>query len=209
MSTLTLETSLSTATVGDRIEAVDLTLRFRNGSGKPVTVYPGCAQFAEVGGWGSPLFGLRLVHGQTRVRPVNLRTYYGPPGMPPGKSYFDQAAITLAPAKTHDVHVQACFIPRSKLPLGATDPKRLDPERMDGLDARTEDAVGVIALGRACATVEAELETRVDFLRPGLVLFVPERGRYELQLSYAQEPWLAFQPKETHGLDSKTVLTIE
>jgi hypothetical protein len=208
METLTLELKLSTGRL-DHLQDLQLSLRFRNRSKEAQTIYPGCAQNVEVGGWGSPLWHMRLVRGESAVVPANLRLYYGPPGMPPNAEYFTRAREQLAPGKDTAQTIHACYLPRSSLPLRATDPALLDPDGMDALAPSAKDAIGVLVLQRSCDELKKALKTRTDALRPGLAFFVGERGRYTFEVRYAQEAWMAFQPESTLQLEASAELQVD
>ena len=60
----------------------------------------------------------------------------------------------------------------------------------------------------AIAALQAEMKQRQDFLRPGIVVFVPGAGEYPMTIGYKQEPWMYFQPPAALHLEAAPVTLI-
>lgn len=171
---------------------VVLTLTLVNTGTAPLEVFPRAAELAAKSGWVGPFWSIDLLRDGAVQRDAvrEVRCWYGPPGQPPDRSHWDNAKVVLQPGGSIGHALKACFVPRDMLGADHLDSNTLDPEGHDGIAKRGLDLVGshVLALERPCDELAAEKSKRTDFLRPGVNVFISGKGRFELQLGYAQGP---------------------
>jgi hypothetical protein len=170
---------------------VRLLVTFENAGAEAVVLYPGAARWSAEAGWDSPAWAL-VAEGSPPRSLIQLRTYHGPPGMPPTADYLTPHRQKLAPGRRHEVVLGGCWLPAACLSTDSLSRTSLDPEGMDGYTPPPA-GTGVLALGTNRAALEAERAQRPDFLRPGLLLFVPP-GPLRLRLRYQQRPWREGEP---------------
>jgi hypothetical protein len=205
-------------TVWPSATAKDIAFRMRltNRSDRKLELYPDAAKLSQEGGWTGPIWQVVIRGaGSTREAPVkHIRTYYGPPGMPPAASYFKSFRKKIKQRETIEARLQACFLPNAMLRPEHLAAAKLDPDGADGIrntdrpppelppqlknDPRVIEALkpleerislasaSVLVFGKSCADLDRERATRADFLRPGIVAFLPGAGAYEVEVSYAQ-----------------------
>jgi hypothetical protein len=196
--TLTLTLSTSTDRLTDRgwTELV-LAIDMRNASAGPIDIYPDIAPLSPASGWGSPIWFLELVAAGRTCRLRELHTWYGPPGMPPADSVFQQRRRALGPGESHRHEIVACYIPRDELPGAACSREALDPQGMDAISDAELAAPAILAIKSASFLTKQPPD---QMLRPGQLAFLPDRGPLQLSVRYHQEPWFAFKTK--HVLDA-------
>ncbi len=176
----------------DAIVDVRWALTLENVGAAPITVHPKAALLA-VGGWGGPSWFIEenaAPSHRAALRPIEIRSWYGPPGIPPTASYFQPSRVTLAPGDRVASSLDGCWVPRSRIPDASLTSNVLDPDGMDG--SRTLADVGsssVLVFGQGREHVEEQMRKRVDFLRPSQALFLPGAGRYTFTVSYVQGTW--------------------
>lgn len=199
MNPLELQLSVSSDQIPDRgWTDVQFSLELRNISTKPVDVYPAMAQFMPASGWYSPAWDVLLEASPAPPKLRELRTYYGPPGMPPSQATFEQKRETLDPGAAWRGQVMMCFMPRADVPDSELTRAVVDPQGMDGIsDDELQQSVLV-------------LHANADLLRkraPGqllrgqfasLVAFVPSHGALDIFVRYRQDKWSGFfAPKQS------------
>jgi hypothetical protein len=174
-------------------------LELRNISTTPVDVYPAIAQFTPASGWYSPAWDILLEAPPLTPKIRELRTYYGPPGMPPNKSVFEQQRQTLTPAEVWRAQVAMCFIPRNELPDAECTRAILDPQGMDGI---TDDELRQSVLVLHATAGDLRKRPAGQLLRGGqftsYLAFVPSRGTLDIFVRYRQDTWHGFfEPKQS------------
>ncbi|MBN1208072.1 MAG: hypothetical protein JXB05_24625 [Myxococcaceae bacterium] len=191
----------------DELAEVKLQLHFRNEGDEPAELYPGLAQPEARSGWGGPRWTVAVEAAgfpQERVRLVELRTWYGPPGMPPAASFFAPFSREVKPGATLTHELTACWIPRARLPAESVHPAVLDPEEMDGLGGWPHlGRSAILVLGQTREAMQAAMAKSQDFLRGNVVLFLPPRGLFQVTLGYRHEPWMGFAPRQSWGLTAR------
>ncbi len=187
-----------------RMSDIALRLRFSNSSIHPVQVYPAAAMMDSVAGWSSPQWHIRVKTPGT-VNQRELRSWYGPPNEPPAENYYSTKLFNL-PAGGHvDTTLKACWIPNRLLKPENLTRKTLDPSSMDNINFATENA-SLILLNEDCASVrKRQIASPLDFLRPGIVLFIPSADILEFSVGYSQKKWVSFSPLSEFSVMSNTV----
>ncbi|MDB4972213.1 MAG: hypothetical protein JWN48_554 [Myxococcaceae bacterium] len=203
-----MKLAISRPKLGGAIVDIELALRICNESRTPITIYPAGAQL-EVAGWGGPLWQLRLQRGAEQSSPKELRLWYGPPGMPPIKSYYERFAMVLQPQTCLEHRLTACWLPHQHLPPNATAPETLDPAHMDGVTDAHGSAASVLVLQTSSDKLRQRMRERPDFLRPSMLFFVPQPGTYALRVQYAQRPSMGFEPERALQVEGQAELIVE
>ncbi|TGK36077.1 hypothetical protein EHQ12_08395 [Leptospira gomenensis] len=134
-----------------------------------------------------------------------MRGYYGPPGQPPNRTFYEKNMILLSPDESYRKTFTACWIPRSAIAPTAVSPNNLDPEGMDSVDPALFRRASFLILGKGSEQVLQEMDSREDFLRPNPLLVFPKSGEYELSASYLQFQWVEFRPKRTFSCKSRSI----
>ncbi len=171
------------------MEDVSLRLSLKNDGLFAQTVFCGNALYHVAAGWVGPWWDVAFrqdgVERPERFR--ELRTYYGPPGMPPSDDAFTPMILRSGEVRTHTLF--ACWIPASQLSPSQLTYEALDPEGMDGVRALSLEQLrgaGVLLFSRTLLSVEQARQAGRDVLRPGTVLFVPTEGAWSLQIGYRE-----------------------
>ncbi len=167
-----------------------VTLSLENRGSAPLAVFPGAAQLRARAGWVGPFWELSIrMNGTEQPTWIReLRTYYGPPAEPPASRYWESAKVMLQPGARQETTLRACWIPRSLLRPEHLSRTALDPDGQDRLEDSKVPLTGsnVLVLERTCREVSSEMQKRADFLRPGVVVFLPGPGPLELCFGYSQ-----------------------
>ncbi|WP_241547815.1 hypothetical protein [Leptospira stimsonii] len=182
-------------------EIVDLEfrIRFENRGEEPIEIYPKIATFPQTIGWGGPHFRVEMDDAKTQ----ELRSYYGPPAQPPTRNYYERNRSDLLPGEILERAVSACWIPNSKIPKRSLSKKLLDPEGYDAIDETLFEKSSVLVLNRNRKEILSTMKEREDFLRPNHLILLPRSGEYKFFLSYYQNSWVDFKPKQILNLRSE------
>lgn len=191
-----------------QMQDISFQMIFKNEGSVPVSIYPRVAQFSAASGWGSPYWELvaRIPGYPSPIILKELRNYYGPPDSPPLPSYFHQASEILNPGAVAKYRLSGCWLPRSQLPFKHEFVKSHDPQGMDGL--KEIDTSGpVLVFDQTCNEVKQSMVKRIDFLRPGMILFLPSSyTQFLLSFSYHQKEWGEFFiPREQLSLKAPDI----
>lgn len=180
---------------------VTLRLRFTNACPTAVQIYPATAQMQCVAGWASTQWHMQVTSPKA-AHLQELRSWYGPPDEPPSEKFYLEKMVSV-PAGGHvESEIRACWIPNSLLKPENLARETLDPEGMDRLNFSTKGA-SVFILNQDCAEVrKRQAASPIDFLRPGVLLFVPPTRVIEFAVGYSQKKWVGFSP--VHELDLKS-----
>jgi hypothetical protein len=189
----------------DELVDVRLIVTFTNPGPEAVTLYAGAAMFSVQGGWGSPTWDLRTEAAPAQTL-LELRTWYGPPGDPPTQDYYVRHRKWLAAGESHTAIERGCFIPARRLSAEHLSPQSLDPDQMDGFMA-PPPGTSVLAFGIDRDWALTEMKKRADFLRPGLLLFLPP-GDMPFRLRYRQRPWTGFEPETIIDTEARCLLRL-
>ena len=192
----------------DRIPATgftDLTfsVELRNISDSAVDIYAKMAQWMPASGWSSPAWDIALESPQFTPRLRELRTYFGPPGMPPNSQVFENQRESLAAGKSWRAQVNACFLPRTEIPDAEITRDVLDPKGMDGItDAELAQSVLVLH----ATSRDIRKRPAGELLKHGFtsrLAFVPQHGTLDIFMRYHQQPWSGFfKPKQPLVVES-------
>jgi len=173
----------------DKMSDVTISFHLKNGSSETMTIFPKLALFSEVSGWVGPFWFLLSYEASGKKALLQeISTWYGPPGMPPVSSYWEKSRTLLKPGAEVKTEINSCWIPRKLLKEENLSIKSLDPEGMDVFKEfpfKLSDS-SVLILKRTCKEISNEMNQRVDFLRPNLVLFFESQGKYDLTFLYSQ-----------------------
>ncbi|MCG6169568.1 hypothetical protein [Leptospira sanjuanensis] len=203
MEILTLDCSASQNEFSSsNIQEIEFTVRLTNISGLNLEIYPKIAPFIGVGGWGGPSFGLNFL--ETSFQ--ELRSYYGPPGQPPNRNFYETNSTLLLPGESHFKTWKTCWIPRDAIPSNSVSKENLDPEGMDAVDENRFQQSSFLVLGKGKDEILKEMNLRADFLRPNLLIVFPGPGNYEFHVSYHQSEWTDFRPKRFLHCRSETAI---
>ncbi|KFE67774.1 hypothetical protein [Hyalangium minutum] len=188
----------------DALADVKLELHFRNEGGAPAELYPALAQLQDRSGWGGPTWTLAVTAAgfpPERLKLVELRTGYGPPGIPPTSQAFTPFLRQVPPGAVEVHTLTACWIPQALLPADSVRPDVIDPEGMNGIGTWPHlGRSSVLVLGQSRAALQSAMERTRDFLRGQRVLFLPPRALLQLTLGYHQQPWASFKPQQSWSL---------
>ncbi|RHX93178.1 hypothetical protein DLM75_03785 [Leptospira stimsonii] len=132
-----------------------------------------------------------------------MRSYYGPPAQPPTRNYYERNRSDLLPGEILERAVSACWIPNSKIPKRSLSKKLLDPEGYDAIDETLFEKSSVLVLNRNRKEILSTMKEREDFLRPNHLILLPRSGEYKFFLSYYQNSWVDFKPKQILNLRSE------
>ena len=182
-------------------------LELHNISASAVDVYPGIAQFMPASGWYSPAWDFALEAPPLVPQFRELRTYYGPPGMPPNQSVFDQSRQTLKAGDVWRARINMCFIPRAELPDSECSRDVLDPQGMDGI---TDDELRNSVLVMHATAAELRKRSPGALLRDprmgNKLAFVPSQGVLDMFVRYHQQAWSGFfKPTQSLVAESNRV----
>jgi hypothetical protein len=182
-------------------------LELHNIATTAVDVYPGIAQFMPASGWYSPAWDIALEAPPLVPQFRELRSYYGPPGMPPNQSVFDQRRQTLNAGDVWRAQINMCFIPRTELPDAECTRAVLDPQGMDGI---TDDEIRNSVLVMHATAAELRKRSPGQLLRgPHMfskLAFVPSHGALDIFVRYRQQAWSGFfKPKQSLVAESNRV----
>lgn len=182
-------------------EFVDLEfrIRFENRGEETIEIYPKIATFPQTIGWGGPHFRVEMDDAKTQ----ELRSYYGPPAQPPTRNYYERNRSDLLPGEILERSVSACWIPNSKIPKRSLSKKLLDPEGYDGIDEILFERSSMLVLNRNQTELLSSMSRSEDFLRPNHLILLPRSGEYKFFLTYYQQPWVDFKPKQSFSLNSE------
>lgn len=186
------------------LQDVNIELVFENTSNSVITLYPGAARYTEEAGWLSPAFEVLIEKNKVLYPLIQLRNYYGPPGMPPGEKYFEQMKIKIRPNEKYTYEIKSCFIPAKKLTKENLSLETLDPEGMDGLKRYKLSESSVLVFGLDCKKIKS-LMHKVDFLSPGIFVPLKGAGSFDFKIKYTQKEWMSFKPEKYFELEAKGV----
>ena len=187
-----------------RMADVTLRLRFTNACPIDVQIYPATAQMDSVAGWESTQWHVQVMKPKS-IHLQALRTWYGPPDEPPGENHYLENMLTVAAGGNVESEIRACWIPNRLLKPESLARETLDPEGMDKLEFATKEA-SVLILNQDCAEVrKRQAASPTDFLRPGVLLFVPPTRLIEFSVGYSQKKWVGFSPAHELNLKSNSV----
>ncbi|EMY14729.1 hypothetical protein LEP1GSC043_1272 [Leptospira weilii str. Ecochallenge] len=126
-----------------------------------------------------------------------MRNYYGPPGQPPNRSFYENDVTLLFPKESYFKTWKSCWIPREKLPQNSMSKENPDPKRMGAIDLNLFRRSSILVLGQTRDRVLEDMNSRIDFLRPNRLILFPNSGEYEFRISYRQSEWVDFRPKRS------------
>jgi hypothetical protein len=162
---------------------------FENKGREKVSIYPKAAYWSVKLGWYSPSLDINISGTVFK----ELRSYYGPPGQPPGQAFFEKDRVDLKPDKRYSQSIQACWLPNPVMTKDNLKISTLDPENMDGLKGNDFTGASVLVLGTTCKELlPGKKPEQVDFLRGKTIIFFNKPGDYLLKLSYSQKAWSGF-----------------
>lgn len=189
---------------GTRMSDTTLHLRFTNSSTIPVRIFPDAAMMNCVAGWSSPQWHLH-VKTPENTHQRELRSWYGPPSEPPDEYYYSRKLLTIPVGGHVATTLKACWVPKHLLKPENLAKNTLDPENRDNINFAT-DNTSLILLNEDCASVrKRQIASPLDFLRPGIVLFIPSTGLLEFSIGYSQKKWVSFSPLSEFSVMSNTV----
>ncbi len=179
----------------DKEADVSIVLTFTNGGRGPIDIFPGAARWSELVSWAGPFIAVEARPGQSDRAfespevDSSRRTYRelrseGPPGSPPAPSFFQSNRVHLLPGQSTQTTRRACFVPRGWLAPEHLSRQTLDPDQANGYGGFA--AASVLAFDRTCGELDHERRARPDFLRPGVAVFFPAPGAWQLRFAYWQ-----------------------
>jgi hypothetical protein len=201
---LEVQPSVASLPTGAPSELV-LRARIVNTGTERAILYTAVARPDTSAGWTGPTWGLEVdavAGGPDLVRRLELRTWYGPPGQPPGASWFETGRAALLPRKSSAHELPLCFLPREVLKDAQLAAATLDPEGFDGIASFPALAASAVLIWGARPSEVAPHLAEDELLRGHHVIFVPARGVLRMRLVYRQAAATGFSPEQALSIAS-------